>query len=80
VVEAAGEPTLEQRCARHLARCGTVLDPGQLRDALGASGFRVSAAALRRTMQNHPAFVRLRGDNYQPGRRATMGDRNLVIA
>jgi len=80
VVEAAGKPTLEQRCARYLARCGRALDPSQLRDALGASGFRVSAAALRRTMQNHPAFTRLPGDIYQLGRRAPMGDRYLVIA
>ncbi|WP_162907875.1 PIN domain-containing protein [Allorhizocola rhizosphaerae] len=80
IVETVGDPTLEQRCARHLARCGRALDPSQLRDALVSSGFRVSAAALRRTMQNHPAFVRLPGDIYQLGRRASTGDRNLVIA
>lgn len=69
IVEPVGEPSLEQRCARHFARCGRSMQPGELRDALAHKDFRVSAAALRRTMQQHPAFVRLPGERFAIGRR-----------
>jgi len=69
VIEPDGHPTIEQRAARHLARNGRALTPGQLRDELARiAGYRVSAAALKRAMRNHPAFSRHPGDAYTVGR------------
>jgi len=68
VVEPPAYPTSEQLAARHLARCGRSLTPGQLRDALARRGHIVSAAQLTRDMQAHRAFVRAPGDVWTIGR------------
>jgi hypothetical protein len=67
VIEPYAHPTVDESAARYLARCGRPLDPSDLRDALGDTGFRTSAAQLRRAMNAHPAFVRLPGDIYTIG-------------
>ncbi len=61
--------SVTERCARTLARSGEPLALGELRDVMNLTGGEpVSAAALRRIMGAHPAFVRLPGDRYQVGR------------
>ncbi|MFJ5220567.1 PIN domain-containing protein [Streptomyces sp. NPDC088354] len=70
VVESPAFPTTEQLAARHLARCGRPLTPGELRDALAVRGHAVSAAQLKRDMVVHRAFVRAPGDLWTLGRPA----------
>jgi hypothetical protein len=70
VVEPPPYPTIEQWAARYLARCGRGLTPGDLRDALAGRGYQVSAAALKRAMLAHGAFVRSPGDVWTVGRPA----------
>ncbi|MEU5554478.1 PIN domain-containing protein [Micromonospora sp. NPDC047793] len=66
------QETLTERCARHLARSGTPMTPSELRDALDRTlGQRVSAAAIRRALSNHPAFIRSAGERYSIGRPVT---------
>ncbi|MFE7076398.1 hypothetical protein ACFU96_40555 [Streptomyces sp. NPDC057620] len=68
VVEPPAYPTREQLAARYLARCGRLLTPGELRDALARRGHIISAAQLKRDMQAHGAFVRAPGDLWTVGR------------
>ncbi|QMV12083.1 hypothetical protein GJU35_44220 [Streptomyces lincolnensis] len=68
VVEPPAYPTREQLAARHLARCGSPLTPGELRGALARCGHIISAAQLKRDMQTHGAFVRAPGDLWTVGR------------
>lgn len=68
VVEPPSYPTREQVAARHLARCGRPLTPGELRDALARHGHITSAAQLNRDMLAHRAFVRAPGDLWTVGR------------
>ncbi|MEU5062241.1 MULTISPECIES: hypothetical protein [unclassified Streptomyces] len=68
VVEPPSYPTREQLAARHLARCGRPLTPGELRDALARRGHSTSAAQLNRDMLAHRAFVRAPGDLWTVGR------------
>ncbi|WSQ15913.1 hypothetical protein OG604_50160 [Streptomyces sp. NBC_01231] len=68
VVEPAHYPTREQLAARQLARGLRSLTPGELRDALAQRGHIISAAQLKRDMQNHGAFVRAPGDLWTIGR------------
>lgn len=70
VVQSPPYPTTEQLAARHLARCGRPLTPGELRDALARRGHVVSAAQLKRDMTAHAAFVRAPGDLWIIGRPA----------
>ncbi|MBO1286129.1 PIN domain-containing protein [Streptomyces albidoflavus] len=70
VVQPPAYPTTEQLAARHLARCGRPLTPGELRDALIRRGHTVSAAQLKRNMTTHAAFVRAPGDLWTIGRPA----------
>jgi hypothetical protein len=70
VVDPPPYPTNEQLAARHLARCGQALTPGELRDALAGQGQQISAAALKRAMLAHGAFVRAPGDVWTVGRPA----------
>ncbi|MDQ7911372.1 hypothetical protein RB614_43485 [Phytohabitans sp. ZYX-F-186] len=70
VIEPVGSPTTEQLAARHLVRCGRALTPSELGDELPYAGHRITAAALKRTMRAHPAFLRLPGDRYVVGRTA----------
>ncbi|GAA3381050.1 hypothetical protein GCM10020367_70780 [Streptomyces sannanensis] len=68
VVEPPAYPTTEQLAARYLARCGRLLTPGELRDALARRGHAISAAQLKRDMLAHAAFVRAPGDLWTVGR------------
>lgn len=68
VIEPAGKPTVEQAAARHLARRGAALTPRELRDELSSSGYRASAAELKRGMLRHPGFSRRPGDHFELGR------------
>jgi hypothetical protein len=68
VVQPPAYPTIEQRAARYLARCGWPLTPGELRDALARHGHTVTAAQLKRHMLAHRAFVRAPGDVWTVGR------------
>jgi hypothetical protein len=70
-VEPYGTPTIDQSAARHLARCGRQLTPRELRDQLRLEGREIPAAALKRAMRSHPAFVRTSGDFYGVGRPMT---------
>ena len=68
VVEPYGVPTLEQAAARHLARCGRLLTPSELRDGLlRYAGVETTAKALKAAMTEHPAFVRWPNDLYGVG-------------
>jgi hypothetical protein len=66
-VEPYGPATVEQAAARYLARCRRPLTPGELRDQLRGTGVAITAAALKRLMSGHPAFVRESGDLYGVG-------------
>lgn len=68
VVDPPACPTREQLAARHLARCGRPLTPGELRDTLARRGHIVSAAQLKRDMLAHRTFVRAPGDLWTVGR------------
>ncbi|MFJ2736080.1 hypothetical protein [Streptomyces sp. NPDC087317] len=68
VVKPPAYPTSEQLAARYLARCGSALTPGELRDALARRGHIISAAQLKRAMLAHSAFVRVPGDLWTVGR------------
>lgn len=68
VVEPPACPTTEQLAARYLARCGRLLTPGELRDALTRHGYTIPAAQLKRDMLAHAAFVRTPGDLWTVGR------------
>ncbi|MET8537989.1 hypothetical protein ABZV67_41295 [Streptomyces sp. NPDC005065] len=70
MVEPPAYPTSEQPAARHLARCGRPLTPGELRDALARRGHTVCAARLKRDMLAHRAFARAPGDLFTIGRPA----------
>ncbi|MFJ5787960.1 hypothetical protein [Streptomyces hydrogenans] len=70
VVQPPPYPTTEQLAARHLARCGRPLTPGELRDALTRHGHTLSASQLKRDMTTHAAFVRAPGDLWTIGRPA----------
>jgi hypothetical protein len=60
---------VEQAAARHLARCGRLLAPSELRDGLlRHASYRTTAKALRAAMGDHPAFVRWPNDLYGVGR------------
>ncbi|MEE1728696.1 MULTISPECIES: PIN domain-containing protein [Streptomyces] len=70
VVQPPPYPTTEQLAARHLARCGQPLTPGELRDSLIRRGHTVFAAQLKRDMAAHAAFLRAPGDLWTIGRPA----------
>jgi len=72
VVERNAPITLEERCACRLALYGTAMTPSELRDLLTTEEKPVSAAAIRRALQAHPAFFRQPGDKYTLGRPASL--------
>lgn len=72
VVERDGRLALAERCARHLAITEVAMTPGELRDVLTTAGDTLTAAAIRRELQSHPAFTRLPGDKYELGRPACL--------
>jgi hypothetical protein len=72
VVERDGRLTLAERCARHLAITRAAMTPSELRDILTSARDPLTAAAIRRELQSHPAFTRLPGDKYELGRPACL--------
>jgi hypothetical protein len=72
VVERDGRLTLAERCARHLAITRAAMTPSELRDILTTARESLTAAAIRRELQSHPAFTRLPGDKYELGRPACL--------
>jgi hypothetical protein len=57
VVEALERPSLEERCARDLARRRTVITPAELAAILSLSGPAVTAAEVGAALATHPAFT-----------------------
>lgn len=70
VVEGLEPPSLEERCARHLARTGTVMTPAELAAALGIGGPAVTATEIREVLVAHPAFTLGAEDGFILGRPA----------
>jgi hypothetical protein len=72
VVEGRGTPSLEERCARHLARRATPTTPEDLSAVLAISGAAVTADAVRAVLASHPAFTQDAQDAFILGRAASM--------
>jgi hypothetical protein len=72
VVERDGRLTLAERCARHLAITRAAMTPSELRDILTSARIPLTAAAIRRELQTHPAFTQLADDKYELGRPACL--------
>lgn len=70
VVETPGPPSLEERCARHLARLRTAASPGEVAAMLSFTGPIVTAEEVDAAMAAHPAFTHGGGDGYLLGRPA----------
>lgn len=70
VVTGYGAASLEERCARHLARRTTGMTAAELSAALTASGTNTTAAAVRTVLTGHPAFTRDEEDKFILGRPA----------
>jgi hypothetical protein len=72
VVERRGAPSLEERCARHLARRATPMTPEDLSAVLAISGAAVTADAVRVVLASHPAFTQDAQGGFTLGRPASM--------
>lgn len=72
VVDRRGAPSLEERCARHLARRATPITPEELSALLAISGAAVTADAVRAALASHPAFTQDRQGGFTLGRPASM--------
>lgn len=70
VVETLGPPSLEERCARHLARLRTPASPGEIATFLGLAGPAVTPAKVNETITTHPAFTGDDQNGYTLGRPA----------
>jgi hypothetical protein len=57
VVEGRGAPSLEERCARQLARRSAPMTPEGLSAVLAISGAPATADAVRAVLTSHPAFT-----------------------
>jgi hypothetical protein len=72
VVEGRGAPSLEERCARLLARRATPTTPENLSAALGIRSAAVTADAVRAVLGSHPAFTQDAQGGFILGRPASM--------
>ena len=72
VVEGRGAPSLEERCARHLARRAAPMTPEELSAVLAISGAAVTADAVRAALASHPAFAQDAQGGFTLGRPASM--------
>jgi hypothetical protein len=72
VVERRGTPSLEERCARHLARRATPMTTAELSAALAVSGAADTADAVRAVLTSHPAFALDVQGQFTVGRLARM--------
>jgi hypothetical protein len=70
VVEGLEPPSLEERCARHLARLRTAATPAQVAAILSLTGPAVTAEEASCTMAAHPSFTPGGEDGYILGRPA----------
>jgi hypothetical protein len=70
VVQGHGSASLEERCARHLARRATAMTPAELSAVLVASGTTATAEAVRAVLASHPAFTPDAQDGFILGRPA----------
>ncbi len=70
VVQGHGSASLEERCARHLARRATAMTPAELSAVLAASGTTATAEAVRAVLASHPAFTPDAQDGFILGRPA----------
>jgi hypothetical protein len=57
VVSGVEPPSLEERCARHLARRRTAMTAADLASVLSVTGPAVTAEAVRDALDAHPAFT-----------------------
>jgi hypothetical protein len=72
VVEGLEPPSLEERCARHLARRGAAMTPAELAALLSAAGPAVTVAAVHEILTAHPAFTTGVEDGFIVGRPASV--------
>ena len=72
VVEGHGAPSLEERCARHLARRATPMTPEELSAAFAIRGAAVTADAVRAVLASHPAFTQDAQAGFTLGRPASI--------
>ncbi len=72
VVEGLEPPSLEERCARHLARRGAAMTPAELAAVLSADGPVVTVAAVHEILTAHPAFTPGAEDGFIVGRPASV--------
>ena len=72
VVESLGPPSLEERCARHLARLRQAATPAEVAAVLGLTGPAVTVADVSDAMAAHPAFTPGSEDGYILGRPADL--------
>ncbi|HLQ57829.1 MAG TPA: hypothetical protein VK162_26595 [Streptosporangiaceae bacterium] len=70
VVQGHGSASLEERCARHLARRATAMTPAELSAVLAASGTTATAEGVRAVLASHPAFTPDAQDGFILGRPA----------
>ena len=73
VVESLGPPSLEERCARHLARLRTAATPAEVAAVLSLTGLVVSVADVSDAMAEHPAW-----DRHTPALRVTAWKGSLL--
>jgi hypothetical protein len=72
VVERRSVASLEERCARRLARRATAVTPEELSAALSVSGAAVTADAVGTVLASHPAFTQDAQGGFILGRPASM--------
>lgn len=72
VVEGRGGPSLEERCARHLARRATPMTAEELSAGLAVSGADITADAIRSVLTSHPAFTQNAQGGFTLGKMASL--------
>ena len=70
VVEGMEPPSLEERCARHLARLRTAATPTEVAAILSLTGTAITAEEASRAMAAHPSFTPAGEEGYILGRPA----------
>ena len=72
VVNGVEPPSLEERCARHMARLQTAMTPAELAIVLSMRGPAVTAADVREVLTGHPAFTVSTEERFILGRPASV--------
>jgi hypothetical protein len=73
VVEDLGQPSLEERCARYLARHKKAITSAHLAAMLSLSGAAVTTAQVNEALAAHPAFSASGQEGFSLGRPANLG-------